>query len=77
MASKCRPHAQYEIRVSDIETRMKASGAPKPDLRYSIYIPGTKIEKRTAYIFLSPGKFLLRNFDRLNETRLDVRMKSE
>jgi hypothetical protein len=32
---------------------MKASGAPKPDLRYSIYIyiPGTRIEKRTAHIF--------------------------
>jgi len=47
----------FEIRASDIETRMTATGAPKPDLRYSIYIPGTKIEKRTAYIFYHPGDF--------------------
>jgi hypothetical protein len=50
---------------------MTANGAPKPDLRYSIYIPGTKIEKRTAYIFFIIRENLLRNFGGLSETRLN------
>jgi hypothetical protein len=29
----------------------------QPGLRYTIYIPGTEIEIRTAYIFYHPGKF--------------------
>ena len=67
----------FEIRASDIETRMTATGAPKPDLRYSIYIPGTKIEKRTAYIFYHPGDFYCVTSTDWTKHGLNVLMKSE